>query len=117
MTHPTFGFRTLKGFGSRLVRSISVNASGKEEVSDDWHNYMVKEGTSGWKKGLSFERAYAYQPASGVQEAHHLYRIIVTRQKGLDVLAIVYGRNNESVWHNTREILKEKGIMPRDAQE
>ena len=35
---------------------------------------MVKEGTSGWKKGLSFERAYAYQPRGRTSDAHHLIR-------------------------------------------
>jgi hypothetical protein len=114
--HPSFGFRTLKGFGSRLVRGITVDANGKNDA-DDWHNYMVKEGTSGWKKGLSFERAYAYQPRSKTSEAHHLYRMIVTRQQSLDVLCIAFGRTSDVAWRNAYTMLHEKGVMPDDAYE
>jgi hypothetical protein len=42
MAHPTFGFRTFKGFGSRLLR----------DEDNDWVNVQVREGTTGWKKGL-----------------------------------------------------------------
>jgi hypothetical protein len=110
----TFGFRTLKGFGSRLVRSVSTSPSGTQE-SDDWHNYMVKEGLSGWKRGLSFERAYAYQERSTTANAHHLYRMTVTRQRGLDVLCIAFGRTSDEAWANAYEMLNRKGVMPDDA--
>jgi hypothetical protein len=112
--HATFGFRTLKGHGSRLVRSITKTASGSVEA-DDWHNYMVKEGTSGWKKGLSFERAYAYQEKRATTNAHHLYRMIVTRQRGLDVLCLAFGRTSDEAWANAYEMLNRKGVMPDDA--
>ncbi len=112
---PTFGFRTLKGSGARLVRSVSVNSAGVKKDVDDWVNYMVKEGASGWKKGLSFERAYAYQPRTASSDAHHLYRMIVTRQKGLDVLCVAFGRTSEKAWENAYTALFEKGVMPEDA--
>jgi hypothetical protein len=111
MSNATFGFHTLKGIGSRLVR-------GKTDSGiDDWHNYMVKEGESGWKNGLSFERAYCYQKAdiTSKGKGHHLYRMIVTRQQNLDVLCVVYGRNNLTVWAKAYEALFEKGIMPAEA--
>lgn len=113
-TNATFGFRTLKGFGSRLVRGTSVGPTGAEEA-DDWHNYMVKEGTSGWKKNLSFERAYAYQPATKRTNAHHLYRMIVTRQIGLELVCVVYGRTSHEAWINAYKALHIKGVMPDDA--
>ena len=75
----------------------------------------MKEGTSGWKNGLSFERAYAYEPARGEQNADHLYRMIVTRQKDLAVECAVYGRTDRTVWMNAYTALHEKGIMPTDA--
>lgn len=111
---PTFGFRTLKGYGSRLVRNITVSANGHTDT-DDWHNYMVKEGTSGWKRGLSFERAYAYQAKSADGAAHHLYRMVVSRQKGLAIECVVYGRTSREVWINAYHALREKGLMPTDA--
>lgn len=113
-TNATFGFRTLKGFGSRLVRGISVGPTGAQEA-DDWHNYMVKEGMSGWKKNLSFERAYAYQAASKTTKAHHLYRLIVTRQHGLELVCVVYGRTSDQAWINAYTALHTKGVMPDDA--
>jgi hypothetical protein len=42
MAHPTFGFRTFKGQGSRLLR----------DTDNDWVNIQAREGTAGWKKGL-----------------------------------------------------------------
>jgi hypothetical protein len=114
--HSRPGFRTLKGFGSRLVRNVTTNAQGQHET-DDWVNYMVDEGTGDWKKGLSFERAYAYQPRSKTSEAHHLYRIIVTRQVGLDVICTAHGRNSNKAWMNAYTELHEKGVMPDAAYE
>ncbi len=63
MAHPTFGFLTFKGKGSRLLRG----------ADDDWVNVQTREGVSGWKKGLLFTRHYAYQP-KGENGAQHLYR-------------------------------------------
>jgi hypothetical protein len=112
----TFGFRTLKGFGSRLVRNITESPGGGHDA-DDWVNYMVKEGTSGWKKGLSFERAYAYQSKDADGNAHHLYRMLVTRQKGLEIVCIVFGRTSRAAWVAAYAMLHEKGLMPTDAYE
>lgn len=114
--HPTFGFRTLKGHGSRLVRNITVSANGHVDT-DDWVNYMVKEGTSGWKKGLSFERAYAYQKKDANGHAHHLYRLLVTRQQGLQVVCIAFGRTSRDAWVNAYRMLHEQGVMPTEAFE
>lgn len=112
MSNPTYGFRTLKGHGSRLVRGLSDRGE-----PDDWHNYLVREGTSGWKKGLSFERAYAYQDRTPTSNAHHLYRVIVTRQQGLDVLCIAFGRTSDEARANAYEMLHRKGVMPDAAYE
>lgn len=109
-TNATFGFHTLKGLGTRLVR-----AGGDGAKTDDWHNYQVKEGTSGWKNGLTFERAYAYQRGRLDAPAHHLYRMIVTRQAGLDIVAVAYGRTSDAVWNQSYEELYRKGLMPEDA--
>jgi hypothetical protein len=106
--------RTLKGFGARLVRNVTESANGAKDP-DDWHNYLVVEGTSGWARGLSFERGYAYQPRSETSEAHHLYRLLVTRQRGLDVLCVVYGRTSKKAWTNAFTALYQKGVMPADA--
>jgi hypothetical protein len=94
-----------------------VRAGGEGVKTDDWHNYQVKEGTSGWKDGLSFERAYAYQPARAGVAGHHLYRMIVTRQAGLDIVAVAYGRTGDSVWNQAYEELHRKGLMPDEAYE
>ena len=112
--HPTFGFHTLKGFGSRLVRSVTESPNGGHET-DDWLNYQVKEGVSGWKKGLSFERTYAYQQQDVNGNAHHLYRMTVTRQKGLAIECVVYGRTNQDVWDAAYAELHKKGVMPTEA--
>jgi hypothetical protein len=76
---------------------------------------MVKEGTSGWKKGLSFERAYAYQSKDANGDAHHLYRILVTRQKGLEIVCSAFGRTSKDAWVNAYRMLHEKGVMPTEA--
>jgi hypothetical protein len=112
--HGTGGFHTLKGFGSRLVRSVIESPNGGHET-DDWLNYQVKEGVTGWKKGLSFERTYAYQQKDVAGGAHHLYRMIVTRQKGLAIECVVYGRTNQDVWNAAYAELHKKGVMPTDA--
>lgn len=59
MTHPTYGFRTFKGQGSRLLR----------DTDNDWVNVQAREGTAGWKKGLLFIRLYAYQDPRGSARA------------------------------------------------
>jgi hypothetical protein len=76
---------------------------------------MVKEGVGGWTKCLSFERAYAYHSKTGTSEAHRLYRMTVTRQKGLDILAVAYGRTSDEEWETAYAALHTKGIMPGSA--
>jgi hypothetical protein len=76
---------------------------------------MVKEGTSGWKKGLSLERAYACKEKSVDGKGHHLYRMIVTRQKGLEIVCSAYGRTSHRAWVNAYTALHEKGLMPTAA--
>jgi hypothetical protein len=106
MAHPTFGFRTLKGRGSRLVRS----------EDDDWINIQSREGMSGWKKGLLFTRHYAYQQA-GQNGAQHLYRYECIRLNGLDSVAVAFGKTNDEARDNLYEDLKRKGVMPTSEDE
>lgn len=103
----TFGFRVLKGVGARLVRDGTL--SGKVDGSV---NVKVKEGVSGWRRGLLFERTYAYQQVDG-----HLYRLVVTRLRGLDILAVAYGRTNDEVWDAAYEQLRVKGELPDEEPE
>jgi hypothetical protein len=102
MGHPTFGFRTFKGFGSRLLR----------DEDNDWVNIQAREGTSGWKQGLLFLRTYAYQEKTPAGGAQHLYRYECVRLKGLDLLSVAYGRTNDEARDNLYADLKRKGVMP-----
>jgi len=108
MAHPTFGFRTYKGQGSRLLRDVPDN---------DWGNLQAKEGTSGWKDGLLFTRTYAYQEASATRSAGHLYRVEATRLSGLDRIAEAHGRTSKEAWSALYDDLRRKGVMPADAPE
>jgi hypothetical protein len=102
MAHPTFGFRTFKGFGSRLLR----------DEGNDWVNIQAREGTSGWKKGLLFLRTYSYQEATPAGGAQHLYRYECLRLRGLDSVGSAFGRTNDDARNNLYEDLKRKGVMP-----
>lgn len=104
--HPTYGFRTFKGSGSRLLRS----------EGDDWVNVQAKEGTSGWKDGLLFQRTYAYQKG-GANGAQHLYRLEAIRLEGLETVATGYGKTSDEAWQFCYEQLKRKGVMPSSATE
>lgn len=106
MAHPTFGFRTFKGRGSRLLR----------DEDNDWVNVQVREGTSGWKKGLLFTRHYSYQE-TGADGAHHLYRYECMRLKGMDSLATAFGRRSDEARENLYADLKRKGVMPSEAEQ
>ena len=106
MAHPTFGFRTYKGKGSRLLRG----------EDNDWVNVQTREGTSGWKQGLLFTRHYAYQE-KGANGAQHLYRYECIRLKGLDSIATAFGKTNDEARDNLYDDLKRKGVMPVDATE
>ena len=107
MAHPTFGFRTLKGFGSRLLR----------DKDNDWLNIQAREGTSGWKNGLLFLRAYAYQEKTPAGGAQHLYRYQCLRLRGLDEVAVAFGRTNDDARNNLYDDLKRKGVMPVDEEQ
>lgn len=102
MAHPTFGFRTLKGFGSRLLR----------ERDNDWLNVQAREGTSGWKNGLLFLRLYCYQDKTPAGNAQHLYRYECVRLKGLDLISMAFGKTNDEARDNLYADLKRKGVMP-----
>src|SRR4051794_22787125 len=103
MAHPTYGFRTFKGQGSRLLRSLPDN---------DWVNIQAREGTSGWKEGLLFTRTYAYQDATTAKPAQHLYRMEATRLRGLERIAEAYGRTSKEARDELYEQLRKKGVMP-----
>ena len=102
MAHPTYGFRTFKGVGSRLLR----------DTDNDWVNVQAREGTAGWKKGLLFVRLYAYQDAHGSTPARHLYRYECFRLRGLESVAVAHGPTNEEARASLYEDLKRKGVMP-----
>jgi hypothetical protein len=102
MAHPTYGFRTFKGFGSRLVR-------GEE---NDWVNIQAREGTAGWKKGLLFLRLYAYQDGRSGVAGRHLYRYECFRLRGLESVAVSHGRTNDQARESLYEDLRRKGVMP-----
>jgi hypothetical protein len=101
MAHPTFGFRTFKGQGSRLLR----------DTDNDWVNIQAREGTAGWKKGLLFTRHYAYQE-KGINGAQHLYRYECLRLTGLDTVATAYGKTNDEARGRLYDALRQKGVMP-----
>jgi hypothetical protein len=105
MTNPTYGFRTLKGKGARLLRG----------EDDDWVNVLAREGLTGWKRGLLFTRHYAYQQ-QGTNGAQHLYRYECLRLKGLDQVAVAYGKKDEEAREALYRDLKRKGVMP-DSEE
>lgn len=107
MAHPTFGFRTFKGFGSRLLR----------DKDNDWVNIQAREGTSGWKRGLLFVRVYSYQEKTAAGRAQHLYRYECLRLSGLDQLAVAFGRTFDEARDNLYEDLKRKGVMPEGVAE
>jgi hypothetical protein len=104
VAHPTYGFRTLKGKGSRLLRDLPDN---------DWINIQAREGTSGWKDGILFTRTYAYQN-SGVNGPQHLYRWEATRLDGLDHIAEAHGKTSDEARLALYADLKRKGLMPRE---
>ena len=104
MSHPTYGFRTFKGQGSRLLRDLPDN---------DWVNIQAKEGTSGWKKGMLFTRHYSYL-SDGINGAQHLYRVEATRLDGLDRVAEAHGKTSREAWHSLYADLKRKGVMPTE---
>jgi hypothetical protein len=101
MAHPTYGFLTYKGSGSRLLRG----------VDDDWVNVQAREGQTGWKEGLLFTRHYAYQ-RDGANGAQHLYRYEATRLEGLDRVAEAFGKTDDEARQALYEQLKRKGVMP-----
>jgi hypothetical protein len=102
MAHPTYGFRTFKGIGSRLLR----------DTDNDWVNVQAREGTDGWKKGLLFVRLYAYQDARGKTPGRHLYRYECFRLRGLESVAVAHGTTNDEARESLYEDLKRKGVMP-----
>ena len=102
MAHPTYGFRTFKGIGSRLVR-------GEE---NDWVNVQAREGMDGWKKGLLFLRLYAYQDGRKGVPGRHLYRYECVRLEGLEPVAVAHGRTNDEARASLYEDLRRKGVMP-----
>jgi hypothetical protein len=106
MPHPTYGFRTLKGIGSRLVR-------GEE---NDWVNVQAREGTSGWKDKLLFTRHYAYQH-HGANGAQHLYRYECSALDGLTQIAVAYGKTNDEARAALYADLQRKGVMPETEEE
>lgn len=103
MAHPSYGFRTLKGRGSRLLRG----------EDDDWVNIQAREGLTGWKRGLLFTRHYAYQQ-HGANGAQHLYRYECMRLQGLELVAIAFGATNDEARESLYADLKRKGVMPND---
>jgi len=105
MATPTYGFRTYKGKGSRLLPTL-------EEGDKRYANVQARDGYSGWKDGLMFIRAYAYQ--DGGDGSGHLYRVEAIRMRGLDSLAVGYGRTNGEAWSALYAALKTKGIMPEN---
>lgn len=107
MAHQSFGFRTLKGIGARLVRN----------EDDDWLNIKAREGTAGWKEGLLFLRTYSYQHRTPQGGAQHLYRYDCIRQKGLDLIATAFGRTDEIARENLYADLIRKGVKPDDEVE
>lgn len=107
MAHPSYGFRTFKGHGSRLLR----------DTDNDWVNIQAREGTSGWKQGLLFVRVYCYQERTPAAGAQHLYRYECLRLRGLDLISVAYGRTNDDARNNLYADLKRKGIMPASETE
>ncbi len=104
--HPTFGFRTFKGVNARLVRQIQDDGD-----ADDSVNVMVKEGTSGWKKDVVFIRLFSYQPQS-----RSLYTVQARRKNGHVLLGEGSAETEKPAWGAMYTQLKERGIMPRDAE-
>lgn len=106
-SHQSFGFRTLKGIGSRLVIAND----------DDSINKQTKLGVSGWKDGLIFDRTLAWQLPEDGQPGFYLYRVEAIARRGLASVATGHGRIADHAWLNCYRDLAEIGMMPRDLYE
>lgn len=107
---PSNGYRLFKGKGSRLVREIYDNGD-----VDDWTNGQIREGLTGWKKGLIFTRHCVYSDPGGKMQV--LYRIQCDRKRTLDTVAQGFAEKYEDAWAALFDALKAKGVMPKDQKE
>ncbi len=108
MAKPKHGLKTFKGSGSRLLRDLPDN---------DWINVQSHEGIEDWKDRLLFNRTYAYQGENDLGQAQHLYRLEALRLRGLEQVALAFGRTSDDAWDQLFASLKRKGVMPEGAVE
>jgi hypothetical protein len=95
MSTPTMGWKTFKAHGgSRLMR----------EPDDDSRHVQVREGYSGWKKGLTFIRLWNYTPRS----PSGFYTIICLNQED-EIVATATGVRDSQVWTAIFANLRNKG--------
>lgn len=93
MAIPTFGWRTWKAFGSRLMR----------DENDDSASVQVRESYSGPTAGYIFVRIYRET------EDHAGYTIIALNERN-DIAAVANGEKNARAWENVHAALRAKGV-------
>lgn len=93
MVVPTFGWRTWKGRGSRLLRD------GEDETA----TVQVRESYGGPTAGYIFIRVYRET------EEHAGYTIIALNEKN-DIAAVANGLKNDQAWQNVHAALRAKGV-------
>lgn len=93
MSVPTFGWRTLKAAGEKAGSRLMPDGE------DETRTFQVREGYSGWKKGLSFVRIW--REGQG-------YTMIVLNGED-DIVATATGKKNAQVWTNAFNALRNKG--------
>jgi hypothetical protein len=79
------GWKTFKADGgSRLMR----------DGTDDSRHIQVREGTAGWKEGLTFVRLYRYRKDA---ENKTLYTLLCLDRND-SIIAIAKGNTDKAVW-------------------
>lgn len=93
MAVPTFGWRTLKAVGTRLMR----------DKDDEALSVQARESYSGPTKGYLFIRVYS-------ETEHHTGYTIIALNENRDIAAIANGTKNASTWDNIHAALRAKGV-------
>jgi hypothetical protein len=93
MAVPTFGWRTLKAVGTRLMR----------DENDESLSVQTRESYSGPTKGYIFIRVYSET------DDHKGYTIIALNEKR-DIAAIANGEKNAQTWDHIHAALRAKGV-------
>lgn len=97
------GWQTFKAHGgSRLMR----------EPGDESRHIQVREGLSGWKKGLTFVRLWQSKSTGG--ESPSGFYTILCLDPNDSVVAMSTGRTDHDVWKAIYDDLDAKGFDVRE---